>query len=53
MDKMAAVSQKGHFGVGNLLGNEISCTIAPDKTYTGNVAVFDSLLKAVVLSKTF
>ena len=53
MDKMAAVSQKGHFGVGNLLGNEISCTITPDKTYTGNVAVFDSLLKAVVLSKTF
>ena len=49
---MAAVGLKGGHTLGNLLGNEISFTIDDtDRNYKGNVSVFDSNLKAVVISE--
>ncbi len=48
INKMAAL---GSYQIGNLLGNEIACTVAGDRVYKGNVSVFDSSLKAVVIGK--
>ncbi len=47
INKMAALG----YQIGNLLGNEIACTVAGDRVYKGNVSVFDSSLKAVVIGK--